>query len=373
MRHFDAWVVRDPYSIFHYYSTGRRWQDTIRTLIQERKICSPIQESISPNLSLPAHPQAECNLLSKLPPEIRQMIWSYVFGAETLRLVTVKNKIRHVRCSHSTSLTQHRNCCPATAARWRIQNPTAPGSGHAQSDLLYPHTHTSLPSNLSSSSLGLLLSCRAIYAESIDLLYRQNTFDVDDLYTFIAFASSIGPVLLNTIRRLSVQWMPVWQPLSGQDHKGSIYAHTHSDALWTEFWAVVSGMTGLRELGLSIDLGRFTGTRGGGGVVVVAGQRIPLILTEAWVLPLLSVRGLDAFEMAVTARCDPVVKGVIEGELVRDAGILRDQLRMIMCSKMGVELGEMELGLKDFKLACALEALREESRDVTGPRLITAE
>lgn len=41
MRHFDAWLVRDPYSIWHYYSTGRVWQDTVRELIHDRAICSP--------------------------------------------------------------------------------------------------------------------------------------------------------------------------------------------------------------------------------------------------------------------------------------------------------------------------------------------
>ncbi|CAI7587561.1 unnamed protein product, partial [Penicillium pancosmium] len=41
MRHFDAWLVRDPYSIWHYYSTGRKWQDQVCELIHDRAICSP--------------------------------------------------------------------------------------------------------------------------------------------------------------------------------------------------------------------------------------------------------------------------------------------------------------------------------------------
>lgn len=357
MRHFDAWVVRDPYSIWHYYSTGRRWQDTVRTLIQERKICSPTPSPETPHTPTKAatiHSQPTSPLLTKLPPEIRLMIWSYVFGSSTLHLVTLKDKIRHVRCENPSPLTQHRHCCPVTPARWRVYDGRSPGHSDR---LLYPHTHTQLPASLSSTA-SLLYTCRAIHDEAVSLLYTENSFDVDDLYTFIAFAHAIGP-RLHSIRKLTIQWMPVWTPLSGQDHKGSIYAHTHSDALWTEFWSVVSSMRGLKELDLSIDLGRFTGTISGGGAIVVAGQRIPLLLTEAWLLPLLNVRGLSSFEMAVTARCDAAAKGVIEGDLIRDAGVLRDQLRAVMCAGVGVGLAEIEgVGIKE--LGCALEVLREE-------------
>lgn len=153
--------------------------------------------------------------------------------------------------------------------------------------------------------------------------------------------------------------MPIWQPLSGQDNKGSIYAHTHSDALWKEFWARVASLPSLRELRLSLDLGRFTGSVVGGGAVVVSGQRLPLSLGEPWLLPLLNVRGLDVFELAVTARCDPAARGVIEGELCRDAGVLRDQLRAVMCSRRGVGLEQVK-GL-DFGVAGGrLEEVFEE-------------
>ncbi|KAJ5587884.1 uncharacterized protein N7459_003649 [Penicillium hispanicum] len=367
MRHFDAWVVRDPYSIWHYYATGRRWQDTVRNLIAERKICAPdanagINGPDAPPIesftsARPMAAQDNCSLLTRLPPEIRQMIWGYVFGADTLHLVQVKDKIRHVRCTHpAPSLTHHRHCCPLTPARWRVYDGRVPGHSDR---LLYPHTHERLPENLSNAGAALLRTCRAIHAEAADLLYRAATFDVDDLYTFIAFASAVGPARLRAIRRLTVQWMPIWQPLTGQDHKGSIYAHTHSDALWTQFWACVAVLPALRELRLSIDLGRFTGTMHGGGAVVVAGQRLPLVLAEPWLLPLLHVRGLCDFELAVTARCDPAAKGVIEGDLCRDAGVLRDQLRAVMCAPVGTLLEDIkELGLDGL---CTLEALRDES------------
>lgn len=160
------------------------------------------------------------------------------------------------------------------------------------------------------------------------------------------------------------------------DRNGSIYAHTHSDALWIDFWDKVRRLSGLQYLGLSVDLGRFTGTVMGGGAVLVAGQRLELGLMERWLRPLLGVRGLKGFELAVTARCDEAAKGVIEGGLVRDAGVLRDQLRAVMCSGVGVALGDvegLELDLEgELELKMEMEVKEEDELVKRGPLLIEA-
>ncbi|KAJ5741901.1 hypothetical protein N7533_011310 [Penicillium manginii] len=201
------------------------------------------------------------------------MIWSYVFGSSTLHLVQIKDKIKHVRCTSTSSssssnnnskaLTHHRHCCPKTPARWRIYDGRIPG--HTDR-LLYPHTHADLPSTLSTAPVALLRTCKAIYAETQTTVYKNNTIDVDDLFTFLSFVGSLSPRARRAITSLTVQWMPVWTPLSGQEHKGSIYAHTHSDELWVRFWdCIARELSGLRCLKLSIDLGRFSGTMVGGG------------------------------------------------------------------------------------------------------------
>lgn len=127
--------------------------------------------------------------------------------------------------------------------------------------------------------------------------------------------------------------------MAGLDHSGSIYAHTHSDVLWLRFWEVVASLLGLRVLGLSLDLGRFTSVLGNTGEAVVSGQRIPFGIEEAWVRPILAVRGLEGFDLAVTARCDLLAKGVVEGELVRDVGLLREELRGILCGPRECGIG----------------------------------
>ncbi|KAF7115557.1 hypothetical protein CNMCM5793_002651 [Aspergillus hiratsukae] len=365
MRHFDAWLLRDPYSIWHYYSTGRRWQETVRDLIQERKICAPPVDlpSSTPSRSVdpyarPVNPQCASPLFGKLPAEIRLIIYQYVFGDEAVHLVQLKGKIRHVRCQHtSSSLDSHRLCCPITPARWRAG--AATHADHSDNKL-YPHTHPALPSILSNGSLALLRTCRAVYTEAADFPYVSRLFDVDDLHTFVAFSLTIDPHRLHAIRRLTVQWTPVWQPMAGQEHKASIYAHTHNDRLWALFWSRVAACRGLEELRLSIDLGRFTRATDGG---LLGGQRLRLDVREPWVAPLLSVRGLRVFELGITARCDAdaVVRSFLEGNLRRDAGTLRDHLRAVMCSAPGEAV--LVPGVELWKLVpCPVEEGDEQAQ-----------
>ncbi|KAF9887477.1 hypothetical protein FE257_010194 [Aspergillus nanangensis] len=391
MRHFDAWLIRDPYSIFHYYSTGRRWQETVRDLIHDRKICAPPvhiplnSSTDAPSAATPVDayarpidPQSNSPFMQRLPAEIRLMIYEYAFGDEAVHLVQVKDKIRHVRCKHTvSSIDRNRRCCPVTPARWRVQDgpkgspPSTASTGatttksHSDS-MLYPHTNAALPDNLSNSALALLRSCRAIYAEAADILYASVNFDVDDLHTFIAFSLTVCPERLRAIKRLTVQWMPIWQPMSGQSHKSSIYAHTHNDRLWALFWTRVAALRGLEQLHLSLDLGSFSGNAMGG---IISGNRLRLAVDEPWVAPMLCVRGLRSFELGVTARCDEYAKRIMEKDLCSDAVTFRDDLRAVLCSPRPSAAVLRDLS---FKWSCAMEEA-DSNLSKTRPRLaITA-
>ncbi|KAL4868149.1 hypothetical protein BDV12DRAFT_170147 [Aspergillus spectabilis] len=406
MRHFDAWILRDPYSIFHYYSTGHRWKETVRDLIQERKICAPLSLSLDSNASTsslldpcarPPNPQTTSPFLTKLPLEIRLMIYEYAFGDEVVHLVQVKDKIRHVRCNQTTSsLDKNRRCCPITAARWRANDMSAPSSPQdlkqiqsQSTNMLYPHTHPSLPSHLSTSSIPLLQTCRTIYAESSPILYKNATFDTDDLATFIAFTLSISPAHLAVIKSLAVQWTPVWQPMAGEEHKSSIYSHTHNDRLWALFWTRVAALKGLENMTLSVDLGTISGAPipalpnlnpgvaagagagaeagnnngGNANANILNGPKLRLNITEPWVAPLLSIRGLRSFELGITAKCDATAKQALQEGLVRDAVSLRDQLKMVMCSRRGAALPDFP-GVGD--LTMQVELLRRCAVETEG-------
>ena len=369
MRHFDTWLLRDPYSIWHYYSTGRRWQETVRSMIQERQICAPQVDISHPEQERPhavdpyarkMAPQDDCMFLRKLPAEIRLMIYGYVFGDEAVHLVQLKGKVRHVRCSHpSASVVSNRSCCPVTTARWRVDD--ARGEDHAQS-LLYPHTHTSLPESLSSSSLSLLQTCRTIYSEAANIPYSNLAFDVDDLHTFIAFSLTVNEEHLRRIKRLTVQWMPVWQPMKGEVQQSSIFSHTHNDQLWELFWTRVAALRGLEELRLCLDLGRFSGNLSRD---IVGGKRLRLAVDEPWVAPMLLVRGLKSFDLGITVKCDQRAKQVMENDLVRDAVTLRDQLQSVLCSSRE-QCQLADFGIPNLKNPCSSDA--HEGRRVR-PRL----
>ncbi|PYH95833.1 hypothetical protein BO71DRAFT_302605, partial [Aspergillus ellipticus CBS 707.79] len=381
MRHFDAWLLRDPYSIFHYYPTGRRWPEAVRELIHDRQICSPPSSSsnnnndndnASPSPSIPAMDPSAARasqplspFFTRLPPEIRLMIYAHVFDAPTIHLVQIRNQIRHVRCAAPAPLDQHRQCCPTTIARWRNSSnsgvpkttplqpqPQPQPQPHHQNNhnhnqhqhqhqKLYPHTHPSLPSTLSTLTPSLLTTCRAIYTEALPLLYTTPTFDTDDLHALLSFLAMLSPTARASLKHLTVQFSPVWQPLSGQENAVSVYAHTHNDALWTRVWAAVARCKGLEELQLGLDLGSVSGNGLGG---VLGGGLLEFGRGAGWVKPLVGVRGLKAFELGVRVRVDRAARRVLEGDgegggggegklggLVRDVRALREWLGGRMC------------------------------------------
>ncbi|OJJ74052.1 hypothetical protein ASPBRDRAFT_194940 [Aspergillus brasiliensis CBS 101740] len=381
MRHFDTWILRDPYSIFHYYPTGKRWPESIRELIQSRQICSPPSSSSNndfPSIPADSSSQPTSNFFQRLPPEIRLMIYAYVFNdspntndsnTTTIHLVQIRNKIHHVRCTHPSPLDKHRQCCPQTMARWRtspttttttipkpITTTTNKGTKGIRSTTtkaqdtnsnLYPHTHPSLPPSLSKNTTSPLLTCRAMYLEAAPLLYSLTTIDTDDLYTFLSFINTISPHLRKYIKSLTVQYTPIWQPMAGQEYPFSVYTHTHNDMLWGGFWdAVARKCTGLERVRLGLDLGTvfavnsvINNALGGNangsvdGWSVTGGNMVSFGTEEEWVKPLLKVRGLKSFELGVMVRCDRLARRVLENGLVRDVQVLRERLVEVMCGE----------------------------------------
>ncbi|KAL3252302.1 hypothetical protein ABHI18_010124 [Aspergillus niger] len=391
MRHFDTWILRDPYSIFHYYPTGKRWPESVRELIQSRQICSP--PSSANNDAIPAATPADStsqptsSFFQLLPPEIRLMIYAYVFNDSpnttptpndsitntTIHLVQIRNKIHHVRCTHPSPLDKHRQCCPQTMARWRtspttttttIPKPittttitkggavTSPAKATDTNSSLYPHTHPSLSPTLSKNTTSPLLTCRAMYLESAPLLYSLTTIDTDDLYTFLSFINTISPHLRKYIRSLTVQYTPIWQPMAGQEYPFSVYTHTHNDMLWGGFWdAVARKCPGLERVRLGLDLGTVFAVNnnigGGGGMSVTGGNMVSFGTEEEWVRPLLRVRGLKSFELGVMVRCDRLARRVLENGLVRDVQVLRERLMEVMCGERNRHVNDEEDGVSE--------------------------
>ncbi|KAL2859412.1 hypothetical protein BJX68DRAFT_115557 [Aspergillus pseudodeflectus] len=116
--------------------------------------------------SCPIHAQPQSRLLS-LPYELRAQIYEAVFSHNAIHLSTI--------CAEETERIGrvcHTWCIEHWDARWN-----------------YVHIACSKHPISAGHLLGLPLTCRRVYLESIQLLYAQHTFSMDDrhAHTFWTF------------------------------------------------------------------------------------------------------------------------------------------------------------------------------------------
>lgn len=213
------------------------------------------------DLSLPpkSRPQSQGgDLLAKLPYEIRRIIYIYVLGDEIIHLDHPwgKPRIGHYRC------------------QWSLNG------GH------HPHNeYGPTQKDVRHGKMGLVKTCRAIYNESIDILYTTNTFSVQtcpNLETFIWFSKSIRPCRLASITDMYINMLaecfaPFWTAMTG----GSRFWDFIRD--WGRVWeTMATQMPALRIL--RVRLRRAT-------------QDLGLSTDENWIRPMLKVRGLKKFDL----------------------------------------------------------------------------
>lgn len=197
----------------------------------------------------------------KLPYEIRRMIYIYVLGDEIIHLHHPwgKPRIGHYRC------------------QWSLN-----GGYHTHND------HGSTQKDARHGKMGLVKTCRAIYNESINVLYTTNTFSVQtcsNLETFIWFTKSIRPCRLASITDMYINMLaecfaPFWTDMTA----GSKFWDFICD--WGRVWeTMATQMPALKTL--RVRLRRQT-------------QELGLSTNENWIRPMLKVRGLKKFELELT-------------------------------------------------------------------------
>lgn len=213
------------------------------------------------DLSLPrnSRPQSQGgDLFVKLPYEIRRMIYIYVLGDEMLHLEHPWDKPRIVHYSCQRKLNGgHRS--------YNLYGPTQKEAGHGR--------------------MSLVKTCRAMYNESIDILYTTNTFALQtcsNLETFLWFSKSIRPGRLASITNIYINmfaecFAPFWTDMT----PGSRFWDFIRD--WGRVWSTMAtrmpALTTLR-----VHLCRKT-------------QELGLGTDEDWIRPMLRVRGLRTFEL----------------------------------------------------------------------------
>ena len=206
--------------------------------------------------------------LSRLPFEIRYMIYVYVLGDEVIHLDHIygRPRIAHFRCEWTK----------------------APEHLKAQSPYHSHNQHFTPDGKAGNGKMALLKSCRAIYVEASQVLYTTNTFavyGVGNWETFLFFSKSIRPQRLASIADLYINtqvecFEPMWDMV-----KVSKFPQFNQE--WKQMWDIISSdMVGLRILTVHVKR--------------TYKPLLVLTLEAAWVKPMLQVRDLKRFRFEMT-------------------------------------------------------------------------
>ncbi|KAH7113892.1 hypothetical protein B0J11DRAFT_142933 [Dendryphion nanum] len=186
----------------------------------------------------PACSQDQSLLFSSLPAEIRLQIYKILL-AETGRLhicSRLVNSWPNGRTKRSAPILKSRYLFDQLAMGARIcNNPNEFGC----------RSLTCMDKAEAKEKLGILLTCRRIYWEAIDLLYSENTFSFRCPVECRAFLSTVVPKRLSVIRQIVFEMDPEFlSPVGWGDMVQSL-----TDLLESHF----SAMTSLDKIIISMD------------------------------------------------------------------------------------------------------------------------
>lgn len=173
--------------------------------------------------------QAQSGLMSKLPREVRELIWSFLIGGHLLHIVPNQNGqvayLCHEYIGKERNTRNHVSCRPSLE----------PGSPRK----IISNEFATEPVNL----LPLLLTCRMVYSEAIPILYSDNIFDIYKVDSLAFFDLAVPSHRLMQIRRLNITW----------DYLHHSLGHQYNESQVPKYWERVglileTKFTGLREL-----------------------------------------------------------------------------------------------------------------------------
>lgn len=182
----------------------------------------------------------EPTILSRLPTEIRLLIYQYVFG------------------DHKTNLFFGK------ATRPRFTHPS-------ENPSMYSNAWSCF-SFLNQPGLSLLRTCRQIYLEGLETAVECSVFFLRGPACFNHFSNNclraVRPDQLCLINNLDIQW--VYCPTRVECVRGHDYPKTES-ITWAAIWDMISANTKLKNLGLHF---------------VYAGPKEQMHTNASWLMPL---------------------------------------------------------------------------------------
>lgn len=279
--------------------------------------------------------------LFKLPAELRLRIYHEVLGGNVFHLLLKPHRVGHVLCDERPKTYPATDDLPEVVQRdperkclANRQFPDAgsiPGSygrgfktRHKTSDPdscagRKMHSLSGYLLRKSDFSLSLLLSCRRLYCEAIDTLYKDNVFDINHPQTFVLFADTILPQRLALIQSLQLLWA---HPPLDLDRE----FESSPDPWWRDLWTKVATqkrMPALRHVSLRVEWWS---------------SSWPKLDMENIVAPMLAhLRGLRSFEISIMQQRPFELEDNINGQdnvsdEVRKAFELASGLKKVLCA-----------------------------------------
>ncbi|KAF2652282.1 hypothetical protein K491DRAFT_57105 [Lophiostoma macrostomum CBS 122681] len=155
------------------------------------------------------HGQSQSPLFSKLPPELRMLIWKYVFADQ---------EVLHIASGSSGPMVI--KCKSAQVDTGRIQQDSQNEQAHARDhhlrcmeyfwEVTVMQDYSGRPrvcepwDGMRLGVLSLLLTCRTVYNEAIPILYGNNTFCFFYDEDFVRFARHVPRKHLAAIKSLAL-------------------------------------------------------------------------------------------------------------------------------------------------------------------------
>lgn len=214
--------------------------------------------------------QTQSMLLTKLPSELRSLIWEYAVGGQTLHIIpclvpsltrpsryTLIDKGVYYRLDYELCKWQNedwvgssmRTNSHSACAIWVNGNGelyfNAPQSmlredaGYRQTELRFLRWWVR-----KHRFLALLKTCRQIYTEAVPIMYSTNRFDFRNLGTLIQFETTVLPQRFNAIRSLTLQWVF----MRGLSTLPSHAFQVADDEKWEKTCSCIARMKGLRNV-----------------------------------------------------------------------------------------------------------------------------
>ncbi|KAF2197640.1 hypothetical protein GQ43DRAFT_466258 [Delitschia confertaspora ATCC 74209] len=202
------------------------WITDLQPTVRRKESNTPPRRLSDPGFGARTEAQSQSPFFTKLPLELRFMVYEYVFGSETVHLTVKTYWGKRVRMQH--------HICNGYCLRTDNQRIiTGSECGRERLDQGWK---------------GLLGCCRRMYTESIPHFYTSHTFSLLHISHLILLSKCLPSPHLNYIRTLRLRWRIRGLPFYRRVNEHNTLAYPEDTAQWLKAWEILKRMEGLRNL-----------------------------------------------------------------------------------------------------------------------------